>query len=138
MPWASKAACRDSKLNWIVEPSQGRENPGTVTRCFDVCAQCPVRRECLRFALDAEFSVMGIWGGTTMTERRHILPLDNVSERHENQQVARQPREHARQVEEAIELFESTFAARRNGWRKFAAEDQEKRVVKKSAAKAER
>jgi hypothetical protein len=57
---------------------------------------------------------MGIWGGTTMTERRRILPLDGFATRHENQQVAREPREHARKVEEVIELFQETFDARRD------------------------
>jgi hypothetical protein len=133
MPWAPQAACRESKLNWIVEPSQGRENPGTVVRLFDVCADCPVRVECLRYALEAEFSVMGVWGGSTMTERRHILPLDGMITRHENRLIPRQPREHGRQVEEAIELLESTFPARRNGWRKFADEDKAERAEKKAA-----
>jgi WhiB family redox-sensing transcriptional regulator len=134
MPWADKAACRDSKLKWIVEPSKGRELAGSVTRCLDVCAECPVRVECLRFALEAEFSVMGVWGGTTMTERRLILPLDGFTTRHENQQVARRPREHARKVEDAIELFEATFAARRQGWRAFAAKEKEERAAKRAAA----
>jgi WhiB family redox-sensing transcriptional regulator len=33
-----------------------------------VCAACPVRRECLAFALRTE-QVHGIWGGTTPDER---------------------------------------------------------------------
>lgn len=130
MPWADRAACRDSKLKWVIEPSQGRENAGGVTRCFDVCAGCPVRVECLRHALEAEFSCMGIWGGTTMTERRLILPLKHDSSRHEDRGTIREPREHARKVEEAIELFEETFAARRNGWRAIAAREKEERARK--------
>lgn len=134
MPWADRAACRDSKRKWIIEPSNGRENAASVTRLFDVCAECPVRVECLRYALEAEFSVMGVWGGTVATERRLILPLDYVITRHENRQVPRQEQEHARQVEEAIELFEATFAARRNGWRAIAAKEKAERAAKKAAA----
>jgi hypothetical protein len=137
MPWSDRAACAKSPYDswkWILEPSFGRENAGGVTRCFDVCAECSVRVECLRFAFEAEFSVMGIWGGTTMTERRHILPLDGLTERHESQRIARQPREHARKVEEAIELFEETFAARRNGWRAIAEKEKAERAAKKAAA----
>jgi len=137
MPWADRAACRDSKRKWILEPSNGRENAGGVTRLFDICAGCPVRRECLRFALTAEFSVMGVWGGTTMTERRHMLPLDGFITRHENRLVPREPRGHAREVEEAIELFEETFAARRQGWRAFAAKEKEDRARKAAAKKAQ-
>jgi hypothetical protein len=69
-----------------------------------------------------------------MTERRLILPLDGLTTHHEPQQVARQPRERARRVEEAIELFEETFAARRNVWRSFAKEKEER--AKKAAEKA--
>ena len=134
MPWADRAACRDSKLRWIIEPSNGRENAGSVTRCFDVCAECPVRPECLRYALTAEFSVMGVWGGTTMTERRFILPQDREFIRHEDRGCLREPRERARQVEEAVDLLEATFAARRNGWRAFAAKEKEERAAKKAAA----
>src|SRR6478752_5385368 len=108
MPWADKAACRESKLKWIIEPSFGRENAGGVTRCFDICAECPVRVECLRFALEAEFSCMGIWGGTTMTERRFILPQEHDFALHQDRGRVREPRERARRVEEAIELFEET------------------------------
>ena len=69
-----------------------------------------------------------------MTERRLILPLVGVTLRHEHQQVARQPREHARKVEQAVELFEETFAARRQGWRAFAAKEKEERARRKAAA----
>lgn len=36
------------------------------------CKQCPVRVECLEYALDAEES-HGIWGGTTVRERDRII-----------------------------------------------------------------
>jgi WhiB family redox-sensing transcriptional regulator len=137
MPWADRAACAKpphDDWNWIVEPSNGHENAGGATRLFDVCAACPVRVECLRHALEAEFSVMGVWGGTTMTERRLILPLDYVTTRHEERRVVREPREHARQVEEAIEFFESTLEARRNGWRALAAKEKAERALKLAAA----
>jgi WhiB family transcriptional regulator, redox-sensing transcriptional regulator len=35
-----------------------------------VCAGCPVRRACLRFALRER--VKGVWGGTTDAERRGL------------------------------------------------------------------
>lgn len=35
-----------------------------------VCAVCPVRRECLAFALTHQ--VEGVWGGTTTAERRSL------------------------------------------------------------------
>lgn len=37
-----------------------------------VCNQCPVRSECLEYALDAR-EAYGIWGGMTELERRALL-----------------------------------------------------------------
>lgn len=44
-----------------------------------ICADCPVRQQCLQYALDAHITE-GIWGGLTPRERRAIaldvaLPL---------------------------------------------------------------
>ena len=36
-----------------------------------LCAECPVRQECLEAAL-ADESLVGLWGGTTELERREI------------------------------------------------------------------
>lgn len=43
------------------------------------CAQCPVRDECLRYAL-ASGQAHGIWGGTTAEERRQLarMPSDTM------------------------------------------------------------
>ena len=36
-----------------------------------VCARCPVRAECLTYALTQD-RVYGVWGGTTEQERRQL------------------------------------------------------------------
>ncbi|MEV2222695.1 WhiB family transcriptional regulator [Nocardia vinacea] len=41
-----------------------------------VCQRCPVRSECLKYALDRNIAD-GIWGGKTPTERRQLLPDPN-------------------------------------------------------------
>lgn len=71
-PWVAKAACRtlDGALaNRLFFPGQG---------CFAemreakaICAACPVRAECLEFAL-ATNQEFGIWGGASERERRRI------------------------------------------------------------------
>lgn len=35
-----------------------------------VCAGCPVRAECLEWAMTQEPGMPGVWGGTTKRERR--------------------------------------------------------------------
>jgi WhiB family redox-sensing transcriptional regulator len=73
--WTEQALCAKPPYDawgWVVESgSQGLEHPGTVTKMIEVCRECPVRRECLEDALSEDaFTVQGVWGGTTRTERR--------------------------------------------------------------------
>lgn len=37
-----------------------------------ICGACPVRQECLDYALTAP-ELHGVWGGTTPERRRHLL-----------------------------------------------------------------
>jgi hypothetical protein len=55
-------------------PRTGRGIPGEkdrVGRAKDVCAPCPVRRECLDYALTC--GCTGIYGGTTEAERKSAV-----------------------------------------------------------------
>ena len=67
--WASQGACLDSDpdLFFPIAPT----GPGLqqIAQAKAVCARCPVRRECLRFAL-ATHQVHGVWGGTSEEERQ--------------------------------------------------------------------
>lgn len=40
-----------------------------------ICSNCPVRRDCLQFALDNE-ERFGVWGGADETTRRWALSID--------------------------------------------------------------
>lgn len=45
----------------------------TTKKLKAVCAECPVREQCLEYALDLpERETMGVWGGTSERERRKI------------------------------------------------------------------
>ncbi|HEY9264590.1 MAG TPA: WhiB family transcriptional regulator [Mycobacterium sp.] len=44
---------------------------GTTTAAKKVCASCPVRSQCLDWALDT-VELWGVWGGTTRLERRKL------------------------------------------------------------------
>jgi WhiB family redox-sensing transcriptional regulator len=64
--WHQNAACRgQAPADFVRGP---KSDYGTIR---ELCEACPVRPECLEFALANE-SLTGLWGGTTDTERRMI------------------------------------------------------------------
>jgi Transcription factor WhiB. len=61
------AACRDRS------PTQFFPSDGVgVEVAKKTCVQCPVRRECLEYALHHRID-HGVWGGCSERERRRIL-----------------------------------------------------------------
>lgn len=69
--WWDFAACRsaDPELFFpITNTGAGRPK---VTRAKAVCARCPIRQQCLDYAIDSHQS-HGVWGGTSEEERRLI------------------------------------------------------------------
>src|SRR5690606_22704973 len=65
MDWAQHAACRG--LTHLFFPDVGDARTGSAAKA--VCAGCPVRWDCLAFALDNHEGI-GIWGGFNSRERR--------------------------------------------------------------------
>lgn len=64
--WATEAVCLG------VDPDLFFPERGASTdEARAVCAPCPVRTECLEFAL-ANYETHGIWGGKSERERRRI------------------------------------------------------------------
>lgn len=73
--WQFDAACRgeDSALFFAPGYFERREEKAArELRAKAICAVCPVRDECLEFALAARES-HGVWGGLNEQERRHVL-----------------------------------------------------------------
>ena len=69
--WRSQAACQDGAAVAGIDFFPGRGvDPGPAKA---VCARCPVRPECLDFALDNRVR-FGVFGGTTEYERRKLRP----------------------------------------------------------------
>ena len=64
--WREKAACRDLDTGMFFPDSESDAGPA-----LEVCGACPVRMECLEWAL-ATRQHDGIWGGATETERKRI------------------------------------------------------------------
>lgn len=69
LPWMAKAQCRTVEKEVFYDPAK-------TTEAKSICKHCPVRKECLEFALedDAKRSfdysvIFGVWGGMTARER---------------------------------------------------------------------
>ena len=67
-PWMADAACQyvDPELHY---PEKG----GSTAPAKRICASCPVRVECLAYALDRR-ETWGVWGGLSERERHRLLP----------------------------------------------------------------
>lgn len=64
--WHARRACNGVDPE-IFYPESG----GTTRPAKKLCADCPVRAQCLQFALDNN-EIYGVWGGTSERERRPI------------------------------------------------------------------
>jgi WhiB family redox-sensing transcriptional regulator len=71
--WRHRAACRDADPEIFFPVAEsGPALARAQAEALDYCAVCPVRAECLAYALDSgeEF---GVWGGMTAEQRRDLL-----------------------------------------------------------------
>ena len=68
--WHERAECRDHDRELFFDPAhEGHaERVRREQAAKKVCATCPVRAECLRFA-ESVPERFGVWGGTTPRER---------------------------------------------------------------------
>ncbi|MEU2621994.1 WhiB family transcriptional regulator [Streptomyces sp. NPDC007157] len=64
--WGARAVCRR------IDPDELFVEGAAQNQAKAVCAGCPVRTECLAYALDRRIE-HGIWGGMTERERRALL-----------------------------------------------------------------
>jgi len=63
--WMTAAACRGAGVAEFV--MDAKRTPSEAVQAM--CGRCPVREECIAYALERDVLV-GIWGGTTELERR--------------------------------------------------------------------
>lgn len=72
--WQEDAACRElgSRLFFHPTGEQGPDREARDAAAKEVCALCPVQRDCLRHALEV-VEPFGIWGGLTEHERRRLV-----------------------------------------------------------------
>lgn len=69
--WRKFAACRRAEPELFFPVSAAGQSTAETERAKAVCARCPVRRECLQFAL-ATRQAYGVWGGMSEQERRTV------------------------------------------------------------------
>ena len=72
--WESRAACRGAESAWFTPPITGESPSERRVReraAKQICARCPVRVECLDYALRVN-EPFGIWGGLSERERRRL------------------------------------------------------------------
>lgn len=65
--WQADAACRDADAELFFSLDESRQQ-----EALALCAECPVRRQCLEHAL-AHGEQYGIWGGLREGERRRLM-----------------------------------------------------------------
>jgi WhiB family redox-sensing transcriptional regulator len=64
--WRDEVACRDEDTDIFFPLTDEDAGPALA-----ICATCPVREECLEFALITRQDD-GVWGGLTETQRRRL------------------------------------------------------------------
>lgn len=65
-PWQANGACREHPVD-VFFPRKG----ASAANAKAICAACPVRSECLNYAL-SDPGIVGVWGATTERERKRM------------------------------------------------------------------
>ncbi len=73
--WWRAAACQEADPELFFPVTQYGPGAGETARAKAVCAACPVRRQCLQYALGTG-QMHGVWGGLTESERQLHLARD--------------------------------------------------------------
>lgn len=66
LPWADEARCLQAEPDTFF-PEKG----GSTREAKRICGDCPVKAECLDYALEND-ERFGIWGGLSERERRRL------------------------------------------------------------------
>ena len=72
--WQDRGACRglDTEKFFLPDAVRGKTKRMREANAKSICAECPVVRMCLEWALSVN-EPYGVWGGTTPEERDSIL-----------------------------------------------------------------
>ncbi len=72
--WTLAALCLDIDEPEIFYPPAGNDAARVTREAKRICELCPVRTECLTYALDHDEVNYGVWGGLSPRERRQLVP----------------------------------------------------------------
>jgi WhiB family transcriptional regulator, redox-sensing transcriptional regulator len=70
--WRAAGACLAVDPDLFFPVAVGTAASQDTTRALQICDSCPVKRQCLEFAM-RNGEVSGIWGGTTPDDRVRVL-----------------------------------------------------------------
>jgi len=69
--WRAAGACLSADPDLFFPIASGPAAMKQITKAQQICARCPVRQECLEWAMRTP-ETHGIWGGTTPEERMRV------------------------------------------------------------------
>lgn len=69
--WRNRAVCRDTDPELFFPVGTTGQALLQIAKAKGVCCQCPVKDECLDFAMETNQDT-GIWGGFSEDERRQM------------------------------------------------------------------
>jgi WhiB family transcriptional regulator, redox-sensing transcriptional regulator len=79
--WQAAGACLSADPEIFFPVSGTGAFAAQIQRARSICARCPVRRECLDFAMSSG-EMHGIWGGTTPEDRTRTRRQEAARRRH--------------------------------------------------------
>ena len=71
LSWRKRAECLDAPSDWFFAKSENGKITAAMRKGLALCEQCPVRVECLEWAVDTN-QEMGVLGGMTPNARRRL------------------------------------------------------------------
>ncbi|MGW0080840.1 WhiB family transcriptional regulator [Streptomyces sp. NPDC003393] len=78
--WRDHAACRGQDPDLFFPIGTTGPALAQLEQARAVCRRCPVQERCLEWALDTDQTI-GVWGGTTESERRALKRRRAVARR---------------------------------------------------------
>lgn len=70
--WRARAACQNVDPDLFFPVGTGAPALIQAEEAKEICRRCPVRKECLRWAMDDSRQVAGVWGGLREDERQSL------------------------------------------------------------------